>query len=105
MEEVDDRDVPEKPGLDIQRFVESWEVLSSLSGLSVDHMLEEIFGRRRREREAGEAAERSETSAEVGGSSASGSRSSNKMGGGGRGKRGGKSCPKLPLQPPPGAER
>ena len=44
------------------------------SGLSVDYMLETVFGRRRREREAAEAVECSETSAKVGGS-----RSSNKM--------------------------
>ena len=89
-----DRDVTVRPGEEIQKFVEAWEVLSRASGLSVDHMLETVFGRRQREREVAEAAERSETSEEVGGSLASGSRSSKKMGGRRKRKKRRKKLPK-----------
>ena len=49
------RDVTEEPGESVQKFVENWELLARVSGLSVSYMQEEVFGRRRREREGGGA--------------------------------------------------
>ena len=42
------RDDTVKPGEVVQKFVEAWEVLLRESGLSVDYMLETVFGRRRK---------------------------------------------------------
>ena len=85
------RDITEAPGQGAQGFVAHWELLARLSGLDVHYMQEEVFGRRRREREA-EAAEPAE---------ASESQSSNKMGKKGkRRKRRKKKLPKIPSSSP-----